>query len=71
MKDFVLMKIAAWRVKLLAAKMNAQGLKKETWEEICHAEQELNTLEAKIRGAESLQEISAALKETSFVKEGN
>lgn len=45
--------------------------KKETWEEICHAEQELNTLEAKIRGAESLQEIAAALKETSFVKEGN
>jgi len=71
MKDLVLMKIAAWRVQLLAAKMNAQGLKKETWEEIRHAEQELNTLETKIRGAESLQEIAAALKETSFVKEGN
>ena len=30
-----------------------------------------NTLEAKIRGAGSLQEIAAALKEISFVKEGN
>ena len=38
MKELVLMKIAAWRIQLLAAKMNAQGLKKETWEEICHAE---------------------------------